>query len=324
LRPRVPEGAEVHILSPELPRSATSRLFLGKQMALAARAISPDAIFIPGNFHFMLGKALRSALPHAAIIAKASNPVWLDDWVPLPLARALVAMGTRGIDRIIAMAPALEPEVARFVDADRVVTIADPFLDGETRFSAREGQVSGDTLNLLSVARLEPQKDPQLALAVMASLRDSGRDARLTMLGGGPMRDALQAETERRGLVDHVTLGGYVSDPTPHYRAADMLLMTSRFEGVPAVIGEALTHGLPFVATDCSAWLSALARDNPALGTIVSDRQADRLAAAIVDRAARSVPSAAEIEAGIGQHRIGPSAQAYLALFDHLTASSKT
>lgn len=321
LRPRVPEGVEVHILSPERPRSATSRLLLGRQMAPAARAIAPDAVFIPGNFHFMLGKGLRSALPDAAIVAKASNPVWSDDyWVPLPIARALVAAGTRGIDTIVAMAPALAPEVARFVRTNRILTIADPFLDDDTRISARTGTGG---LNLLSVARLEPQKDPLLAISVLERLRSYGHDARLTILGGGPMQADLQAEIERRGLAGHAMLPGYVSDTAPHYRAADMLLMTSRFEGVPAVIGEALTHGLPFVATNCSAWLAALARDNPALGTVVPDRQADRLASAIVDRAARPTPSITEIETGIGQHRVGPSAQAYLALFDYLAMSPR-
>jgi len=318
LRPRVPEGVEVHLLHPERPRSRFSRLSLGSQMAPVAQKLAPDAVFIPGNFHFMLGKGLRTALPRAAIVAKASNPVWSDDWVPLPVSRALVGLGTRGIDRIVAMAPALAPEVARFVGADRVVTIADPFLDEETRFAARPPRTAPGPLNLLSVARLEPQKDPALAIDVMAALRAAGHEARLTILGGGPMHAELQARIDRMGLAGHETLAGYVADPAPFYAAADLLLMTSRFEGVPAVIGEALTHGLPFVATDCSTWLTTLARDNAALGTVSPSRTAEALAAALLDRAVRSPPSVAQIEAGIGPHRAGAAARAYLDLFDSL------
>jgi glycosyltransferase involved in cell wall biosynthesis len=132
------------------------------------------------------------------------------------------------------------------------------------------------------------------------------------------MRDGLQAEIERAGLAEQVMLAGYVTDPAPYYRAADLLLMTSRFEGVPAAIGEALTHGLPFVATDCSSWLTALARENPALGTVVGDRQADALAAAVIARSKLPSPGAGQIEAGIGAHRAGPAARAYLDLFDSL------
>jgi glycosyltransferase involved in cell wall biosynthesis len=318
LRPRVPEGVEVHVLSPERPRSPISRMFLGSQMAPDAAAIAPDAIFIPGNFHFVVGKGLRRALPKAAIVAKASNPVWSDDWVPLPIARRLVAFGTRGIDRIVAMAGALAPEVARFVKAERVVTIPDPFLDDDTIFPERPVPASGKSLDMLVVGRLEAQKDPQLAIAVAGALKAGGQDIQLTILGGGPMRDGLQAEIERAGLAEQVMLAGYVTDPAPYYRAADLLLMTSRFEGVPAAIGEALTHGLPFVATDCSSWLTALARENPTLGTVVGERQADALAAAVIARSKLPSPGAGQIEAGIGAHRAGPAARAYLDLFDSL------
>ncbi|MBT2185710.1 glycosyltransferase [Sphingobium nicotianae] len=317
LRARVPEGVEVHILSPERPRSALSRLRLGRPMALAARAIDPDAVFIPGNFHFMLGRALRAALPRSAIVAKASNPVWSSDWIPPAVARALVRQGTNGIDRIIAMAPSLETDVVRYVTADRVAVIDDPFLDDEAVIAARSA-ASGSGMRLLTVGRLEPQKDPRLAVSTLKALRAQGHDASLLVLGGGPMLAGLQEQIARDALGDHVTLAGYVADPAPYYRAADMLLMSSRFEGVPAVIGEALVTGLPFVATDCSPWLTALAGNHPALGTVAMDRSPDTLAAAVIEQARRPAPSVAQIEAGIGAHRIGPAAGAYLRLFDSL------
>ena len=321
LRPRVPAGVAVHILSPERRRSAFSRLRLGAHMAADAARLSPDAIFIPGNFHFMLARGLRAALPHAAIVAKASNPVWSDDRTPLPVARALVGAVTRGIDRVVAMAPALVPEVARVVGADKVIVIDDPFLDEDMRIAARPRTAAPHApLALLTVARLEPQKDPALALALAAALRARGQAARLVLLGGGPMRARIERDIARLGLAGHVDLAGYVADPAPFYAQADMLLMTSRFEGVPAVIGEALAHGLSFVATDCSPWLTALAADHPALGTVVADRDPATLADAIASRARMPWPSAAEIEAGIGRHRIGAAARAYLDLFDRLAA----
>ena len=319
LRPRVPDGVAVHILTPERPRSALSRLRLGARMAPEAARLAPDAIFIPGNFHFMLARGLRRALPEAAIVAKASNPVWSDRRTPLPIARALVRAVTRGIDRIVAMAPALQPEVARFVGAERVVVIDDPFLDDDARIAARPAALqSRASLDLLMVARLEPQKDPALALAVVATLRERGADARLVLLGGGPMRAQLEREIARLGLSGHVTLAGYVAEPAPFYAAADLLLMTSRFEGVPAVIGEALIHGLPFVATDCSAWLTALARAHPALGAVTADRSPRTLADALRRQGQAPFPTAVQIEAAIGPHRIGKAARAYLDLFDRL------
>lgn len=318
LRPRVPDGAEVHILAPERPRSRFSRLFLGSQMAPVARALATDAVFIPGNFHFMLGKGLREALPRAAIVAKASNPVWSDDWVPLPIARALLARATAGIDRIVAMAPALEANVSRYISADRVVVIEDPFLDDQAAITTRAPAPSGANLHLLTVARLEPQKDPALALQTVKVLRDLGHAVHLTMLGSGPMLQELEQCVAQLKLGSSVTFAGYVADPTPYYRAADALLMSSRFEGVPAVIGEALLHGLPFIATDCSPWLTALAASHPALGSVVTGRDPSELARALIARSLQPLPTAEEIDAGIGSHRVGPAAHAYLELFDTL------
>lgn len=323
LRPRVPDGVGVHILSPQLRRSMFSRLTLGRAMMPAARMIAPDAIFIPGNFHFILGAALRRALPHAAIVAKASNPLWRDSSVSLPdwLARRIVQFGARGIDRIVAMAPALQDDVARLVGRDRVGVIADPFLDGDDAPTLRSGTPArpGAPLRLLTVGRLEPQKDPLLAIAVLAALRDRKVDAHLTLIGGGSLESELRAEIARLGLGAAVDLAGYVADPAPYYADADLLLMSSRFEGVPAAIGEALMHDLAFVATDCSAWLTALARDHPTLGAVVSERSPAMLADAVLARAALPWPTGDAIERGIGEHRLDRAAAAYLELFDSLT-----
>ena len=199
--------------------------------------------------------------------------------------------------------------------------IADPFLDDETRFTARPRKPGRPrhTLQILTIGRLEEQKDPQLALAVLAELVRDRHDVALTLLGSGPLESALHEEIARNPELDgRIHLAGYTKDPQPFYAAADMLLMTSRFEGVPAVIGEALANGLPFVATDCSRWLTALAQDHPTLGTAVLDRSSSALAEALLQKAVRPNPTAPAIEAGIGAHRIGKAAQAYLDLFDSL------
>lgn len=320
LRERVPEDVAVRVLTPERPRSALSRVALGRQMAPTAWTLDPDAVFIPGNFHFMLARALQRALPRAAIVAKASNAIWNDGALPHVLARVGAAFVTAGIGRIVAMAPALRSEAARYVDPRRVSVIADPFLDDETVVRARAGTPArpGHPLRILTVGRLEEQKDPLLALAVLAELHRRGHDIALEMLGAGPLEAQLRARIEQLGLGGRVTLAGYVADPRPAYARADLLLMTSRFEGVPAVIGEALATGLPFVTTDCSAWLSALAAGHPTLGDVAAERTPAALAETLLARRERPYPAAEAIEAAIGAHRIGEAAARYLALFDSM------
>ncbi len=318
LRPRVPEGVEIHVLDPEHPRSALSQLSLGRRMAPTVRAIGPDAVFIPGNFHFMVAAAFKRSLPRAVIVAKASNPLASDNPWLLPVNRVLVNFALRGVDRVVAMADALVPAIGRFVDRERLAVIADPFLDDGTDIIERSGSWQSPP-RLLTVARLEPQKDPALAIDVVAALHALGCHARLTIIGGGYMQATLQAQINRLGLTEVIELAGYVADPAPYYAAADMLLMTSRFEGVPAVIGEALVRGLPFVATDCSPWLEELGHKHRALGTVSATRDAGTLAAAVLAQLAQARPTAAQVDAAVAPHRARAAANAYLALFDCLT-----
>jgi glycosyltransferase involved in cell wall biosynthesis len=317
LRSRVPDGVGLSLLSPERPRSALSRLFLGRPMADAARKLAPDAIFIPGNFHFILARALKAALPTSAIVAKVSNPIWQDGPLPAPLARRAVSLATRGVDRLVAMSGALMPELTRYVPQERISIIADPFLDDDRAIMVRESAIPQDRpLRLLMVARLEEQKDPLLALRALAALRTL-RPATLTILGDGPLRPAMEREIAALGLQGAVTLAGYVSDPAPHYAGADMLLMTSRFEGVPAVIGEALSAGLPFIATPCSPWVSAIAGGG-ALGRISHSRDPGAIAQIAHERALEPMPEASVIASALAPHRLHHGAQAYLTLFESI------
>jgi glycosyltransferase involved in cell wall biosynthesis len=106
---------------------------------------------------------------------------------------------------------------------------------------------------LLSVGRLEPEKDPLLLADVLARLRDHGEPWRLRVCGEGPLREALETRLRREGLDGAVRFEGYV----PHgielldrYRRADALVITSRSEGLPQTVVEAFAAGLPVVSSD--------------------------------------------------------------------------
>ena len=109
----------------------------------------------------------------------------------------------------------------------------------------------GGPFRLLLVGRLVPQKRIDRFLAAFARFRElSGREARATIVGGGPERGALEAEAARLGLgPDRVEFRGAVSDLAPIYREADLLVLTSDHEGTPNVVLEAMASGLPVVAT---------------------------------------------------------------------------
>ena len=103
---------------------------------------------------------------------------------------------------------------------------------------------------VLVCGHLIERKDPLLALAAFA--RGAGPADRLVYLGRGPLEAALDADVAARGLGARVERRGEVAPEklASWYAAADLLLLTSRREGRPNVVLEALASGRPVLATD--------------------------------------------------------------------------
>lgn len=107
-------------------------------------------------------------------------------------------------------------------------------------------------LTLLTVGRLDAEKNPLLLADVMARLLADGRRRRLVVCGDGPMRPRLQARLAELGLLDRVELRGYVpidDGLLDLYRTSHAFLHVSWTEGFPQVLVEAFATGLPAVAT---------------------------------------------------------------------------
>lgn len=110
----------------------------------------------------------------------------------------------------------------------------------------------GDELTVLSVGRLESEKNPLLLADVLARLNQDGRHWRLVVCGEGPLEEELRSRVERLGISDQVRLAGYVpidGGLADLYRTSHALLHVSWTEGVPQILFEAFAAGLPVVAT---------------------------------------------------------------------------
>lgn len=162
---------------------------------------------------------------------------------------------------------------------------------------ARRG--AGDAFHVLSVGRLAPQKGQPLLLDAMAALRADGIDARLTLVGDGPSREALVAQCRRLGLTEHVSLPGAVGHDqiAAQYERADAFCLTSFAEGIPVVLMEAMAMGVPVVAPRISG-IPELVEDGVG-GLLVSPARADLTAGALARLAAD--PELAERLAAAGR-----------------------
>ena len=105
---------------------------------------------------------------------------------------------------------------------------------------------------LVAVGRLAEQKGFDRLLEACAMLKKDGMDFHLHILGEGPERSSLEAQIAREGLEAHVELMGQQSNPYPYIKGADVVVCSSRYEGLSTAVTEALILGKAVVTTPCT------------------------------------------------------------------------
>jgi glycosyltransferase involved in cell wall biosynthesis len=155
---------------------------------------------------------------------------------------------------VVVVGPELERKYlasgARDVYATTVSLVSQRDLDAAAgAVAARD--YSGE-LTLLTVGRIDAEKNPLLLAEIAARLREGERSWRLLIVGEGPLEEQLRARLAELDLLDRVELLGYVpidGGLLELYRSSHAFLHVSWTEGFPQVLVEAFASGLPVVAT---------------------------------------------------------------------------
>ena len=176
-------------------------------------------------------------------------------------AHAIVAVSEFSQRQIVASAPAIADRVR--VIPTGVDTVSFQAEVPKPEAKARLGLDPAATL-LLAVGRLSYVKGFDLLLDALATMK---APPRTIIAGEGPERAALEAQIERLGLADVVTLAGYkpASELSKYMRAADLQVCSSRFENHSLAIVEALACGTPVAGTPTGGTPEILSRVDPRL-----------------------------------------------------------
>jgi glycosyltransferase involved in cell wall biosynthesis len=191
-----------------------------------------------------LGTNLSAALAH-----RSRSKLWLR--------RAAIRLLYPCIDRIIAVSEGVKQDTVAVagIHPDRIKVVRNPVITPRMLELAEEAPphpwLAGSQYPvILAAGRLTVQKDFTTLIRAFAILRES-RPCKLIILGEGRQKVKLQELAAELGVAEAVDLPGFTTNPYACMARADLFVLSSRWEGSPNVLTEAMALGTPVVSTDC-------------------------------------------------------------------------
>jgi glycosyltransferase involved in cell wall biosynthesis len=225
------------------------------------RRTEPDVMF-PQMLHAgvvclaagLLVDAGTKIVPTAHCTLRGRSP----DGLKSRLTRAIAPRLYPTADHVVAVSEGVAEDVVETLSVrpEDVSVLNNPVRVDAVRARAAESVdhrwLGDDDLDVvLFVGRHERQKDLDTWLRAFERVYRDRPRARGILAGRGSRREELRRTADDLGLTDAVSFPGYVDNPYGYMAAADAFLLTSRYEGLPTVLIEALACGCPVVATDC-------------------------------------------------------------------------
>ena len=219
-------------------------------------------------------------------------------------------------DAIIAVSRGVAKDLAAFsgVPESRIEVVNNPVVTA--RLADRIAEPAphpwledGGPPVLLAVGRLAPQKDFPTLLRAFALLREN-RDIRLLVFGEGDERPMLEQMAAELGIAESVAMPGYTANPYAAMSRASVFAMTSRWEGSPNALVEAMACGTPVVATNCPSGPSEIL-EGGRYGPLVPMGDVEAVANGIAHMLDAGVP-AAVLKRRAADYHVDAAAEGYL------------
>ncbi|WP_410499430.1 glycosyltransferase [Chitinibacter sp. S2-10] len=222
----------------------------------AARRIAREHdVVIAGTFLLPLYMAYCATLGlKKRVIAWVHGPFYeLDAFAKMnPVHRAACQFVYRRLNELVFVSEHARNSMARWLETPPKSgwQVLPNFVDAAQALPARIERAADEPLRMLYVGRIATEKQPQLWIDTLVALTLRGVQAQLTIVGDGPLEDELRSEIEHRSLAKQITFAGRQDHVSDYLANADVLLLTSNFEGCPLVVLEAMPMGLLVVSTN--------------------------------------------------------------------------
>lgn len=254
LRPQIPPGVDV--VSLDARRQLMSLIPIARYL----RRARPDILVVntehPAILSLWARGISRSATrvvvcQHNALSAQGTRPGWQFRMLP-----SLARLSFPRADRIVAVSLGVAEDLAVScgIPRGRIDVIYNGVVGSDfarKKAAHLDHRWFGQGIPVVVAAgRFVDQKDFATLITAFKRVLDT-REARLLLLGDGPLREDLLALARSLGIAECIDMPGFCANPVPFLNAASVVVLSSRHEGFGMVLAEALACGTPVVSTDC-------------------------------------------------------------------------
>lgn len=170
------------------------------------------------------------------------------------LIKTATSISCKGCDHIVAISNQVKDDLINNfnVNADKITTIYNPALKIKFgKLKRRKHNTNLTSKSCINVARLTEQKGQWHLIRAFSEVVKKHADAKLFILGQGPLKELLQELIDDYRLNDNVFLMGFVDNPYYYMEKARCFVFSSLYEGLGNALLEAMTCGTPIISCDC-------------------------------------------------------------------------
>ncbi|MEO9825884.1 MAG: glycosyltransferase [Paracoccaceae bacterium] len=251
--------ADVAASSIPLQILKSSRLLSPKTWAMARSALRASAspiVHVHMQYSGIVFLPLAKLSGRKTVVTLHNVSDTVDNWRQRLRFRLHRCVIRNFADKVISVGPLVTQAWSKFLPRHDILTIENtvPLPDaapGEKRRDIRETLATSETaVVVITVASLLPKKDLPTLISAFHELAQTQSDVELWIVGTGPLKESLQSQIDDLGLAAKVKLLGARTDVQDLLFAADIFALSSRIEGLPISMLEAMATRLPVVVPD--------------------------------------------------------------------------
>ena len=242
-----------------------------KALHILLTRIGADVVLSMLGTSNIMSVAASAGLPHRTVISERNDPSKQRLDPPWDHLRPLLYPGA---DAVSANSRGALDAMRAYCPAEKLCLAPNPLVLPSARAGAARSSA------LLFLARLVPQKAPDILIEAFARFHRDDPEWALHLAGDGPLAERLEERVRALGLAGSVTFHGTVADPAPLLSRCRIFVLPSRFEGTPNALLEAMAHRMSCIVSDASPGPLRLIEDG-VTGLVVETGSVSALAAAM-------------------------------------------